>query len=257
MLAEIPGWWATVVEPHEHKVIVLRYFSSWGEWYVVEVDDASGEAYGWSCRAGDRAQGVWGLIDLPALESARPDSDLSQLVVRDLDFTPDIAANVLPEGRPHSCEDVNCPVRPSVFMAEYVARLRELITEHGFAVQAVFSDEGSAAYCYTVGLHESLGHEFVMAGLDVRAMHGLLHSVVEHFAGSSGPVAGEVLDGLLADGFQLLMRPVESMEPFAMLHEVYGREAVVPYWQAVWPDRDGIFPIDDSCSISPGTQPLL
>lgn len=142
-------------------------------------------------------------------------------------------------------------------MTEYVTRLRAVIAEHGFAVQAVMADEHSPAYCYTVGLHESLGHEFVMTGLDVRAMQDVLHSVVERFAGLSGPVAGEVLDGLLANGFQLLMRPVDSLEPFAMLRAVYGREIAVPYWQAVWPDRDGTFPTDASCSLSPGTQPLL
>ncbi|OLO26080.1 hypothetical protein PZ61_0236340 [Streptomyces sp. MNU77] len=258
VLAEIPGLWATVLEPHEHRVVRLRYFSAWGQWYVVEVDGASGQAYGWSCLGGDLSQGRWGPIDLPALETCRPDGDPSQLVARDLDFTPDVAAKVLPEGRPHdSCGEADCPVCPPDFMTEYVARLRSVIAEHGFAVQAVMADENSAAYCYTVGLHESLGREFVMAGLDVRTMQGVLHSVVERFTGSSGPVAGEVLDGLLANGFQLLMRPVESLKPFAMLRAVYGREIAVPYWQAVWPDRDGIFPTDASCSLSPRTQPLL
>ncbi|GGU63488.1 hypothetical protein [Streptomyces lavendofoliae] len=64
------------------------------------VDTASGKAYGWWCLGGDMAQVRWGPIDLPALESGRPDGDLSQLVVRDPDFTPAVAANVLPEGRP-------------------------------------------------------------------------------------------------------------------------------------------------------------
>ncbi|MFI6689480.1 DUF4262 domain-containing protein [Streptomyces sp. NPDC050485] len=258
-LAEIPGLWATVLVAHEHQVVHLRYFSPWGEWYVVEVDDASGEAYGWSCLGADRSQGRWGRIDLPAIESSCPDGDLSQLVVRDVGFRPDVAANVLPEGRPHTaCEDANCLVCPPDFMAEYVARLRGVIAKHGFAVQAVLADEGSAAYCYTIGLHESLGYEFVMAGLDVRAMQSVIHSVVERFSGSSGPVADVALDGLLANGFQLLMRRVDSLEPFSMLRAVYGREAsAVPYWQAVWPDRDGVFPTDASCSLSAGTQPLL
>ncbi|MEU0022081.1 DUF4262 domain-containing protein [Streptomyces sp. NPDC048664] len=258
VLAEIPGLWATVLEPHEHKVVRLRYSSAQGEWYVVEVDGATGEAYGWSYSNGDPSQGRWGLIDLPALESCRADSDPPELIARDLDFTPDVAANVLPEGRtPNSCQDANCPVCPPDFMTEYVTRLRSVIAEHGFAVQAVLADEGSAAYCYTVGLHESQGHEFVMTGLDVRTMQRVLHSVVERFAGTSGPVAGEVLDGLLANGYQLLLRPVQSLEPFTMLRAVYGREASAPYWQALWPDAEGIFPTDISCSLSPGTQPLL
>ncbi|MFD8727816.1 DUF4262 domain-containing protein [Streptomyces sp. NPDC059611] len=258
VVAETPGLWATVLEPHEHMVVRMRYSSVWGQWYVVEFDDASGRAYGWSCVGGDLSQGRWGPIDLPALESWRPDGDLSQLVARDVDFAPDVAANVLPEGRPHdSCGAADCPVCPPDFMTEYVSRLRAVIAEKGFAVQAVMADAGSPAYCYTVGLHESLGLEFVMTGLEVTAMHGVLHSVVERFAGSSGPTAGEVLDGLLANGFRLLMRPVDSLEPFAMLRAAYGREIAVPYWQAVWPDRDGFFPTDAACSLSPGTQPLL
>lgn len=256
--AEIPGLWATVLEPYEHRIVRLRYASAWGEWYVVEVDGATGKAYGWSCLGGDLSQGHWGLIDLPALESCCPDSDPSQLVARDLDFTPAAAANVLPDGRTRdSCGEADYHVCPPDFMTEYVARLRSVIAEHGFAVQAVLAGENSAAYCYTIGLHESLGHEFVMAGLDIRTMQSVLHCVVERFAGSSGPVAGEVLDGVLANGFQLLMRPVESLQPFAILRAVYGKEIAVPYWQAVWPDRDGIFPTDSSCSLSPGTQPLL
>nr|WP_237540421.1 DUF4262 domain-containing protein [Streptomyces sp. SID4917] len=92
----------------------------------------------------------------------------------------------MPEGRPrNTCEDVDCPVCPPDFVAEYAARLRGVIAEHGFAVRAVRADESSAAYCCTVGLHESLGHEFVMAGLDIRAMQGVIHSVIERFAGSS------------------------------------------------------------------------
>ncbi|MFD8947540.1 DUF4262 domain-containing protein [Streptomyces xanthophaeus] len=254
----IPGLWATVLEPHEHMVVGLRYVSAWGEWYVVEVDEASGQAYGWSCLGGDLSQGRWGLVDLPALESSCPDGDLSQLVVRDLDFTPAVAAKVLPKGRPHdSCGEKDCPVCPTDFLAEYAVRLRSAIAEHGFVIQWVGAREGSATFCYTIGLHESLGYELVMVGLDGRVAKGVLHSVAERFSGSSDPVAGEVLDGLLEDGVQLLMRPVESLEPFAMLRAVYGEEIAVPYWQAVWPDLDGAFPTDASYSFSSGIQPLL
>ncbi|MCL3999213.1 DUF4262 domain-containing protein, partial [Streptomyces lavenduligriseus] len=143
---------------------------------------------------GDLSQGRWGLVDLPALESSCPDGDLSQLVVRDLEFTPDVAAKALPKGRPHdSCGQTACRVCPTDFMAEYAARLRSAIAEHGFIIQPVFSRESSATYCYSVGLHESLGYEFVMVGLDVGVAQGVLHSVVERFSGSSGPVPGEVL----------------------------------------------------------------
>ncbi|WDN55867.1 DUF4262 domain-containing protein [Streptomyces clavuligerus] len=257
-LAEVPGLWATVLEPHEHQVVRLRYVSSWGEWYIVEVDSASGAAYGWSCLGRDRSQGSWGRIDLLALESFCADGDLSQLVVRDLEFAPGVAADVLPEGRPlWGCENSDCPICLPGFMAECVSRMRKLIEEHGFAVQAVSADESSAAYCYTVGLHKSLGVELVMGGLEIGAMHDILRTVAERLAGSSGPIVSGVLEGLLPSGCELLMRPVNSLESFAMFRAVYGREAEVPYWQAVWPDRDGCFPTDSACSLSPRAQLLF
>ncbi|MFF8918980.1 DUF4262 domain-containing protein [Streptomyces sp. NPDC015032] len=141
---------------------------------------------------------------------------------------------------------------PTDFLAGYAVRLRSAIAEHGFVIQRVGAREGSATFCYTIGLHESLGYEFVMVGLDGRVAKGVLRSVVERFSGSSDPVAGEVLDGLLEDGVQLLMRPVESLEPFAMLRAVYGEEIAVPYWQAVWPDPDGVFPEVDPREWTPG-----
>ena len=143
------------------------------------------------------------------------------------------------------------------FKVEYVARLRAVIAEHGFAVQAVLGGADLAPYCYTVGLHQSRGYELVMVGLDIRVMQSVMHSIVERLAGSGAPSRTVPLDGLLSGGYQLLMRPVDSLDEFSMLRAVYGRDVVVPYWQAVWPDRDGFFPTEASCSLSLGTQPLL
>ncbi|MFJ3946337.1 DUF4262 domain-containing protein [Streptomyces griseoaurantiacus] len=141
-------------------------------------------------------------------------------------------------------------------MVSYVARLRRIISEHGFAVQAVLGDDESAPFCYTVGLHKSRGYEVVMAGLEVRVLQSIIHSVVDRF-GSEHPASDVPLDGLLSNGYQLLMRRVDSLDEFSMLRAVFGPEVVVPFWQAVWPDRDGAFPTEASCSLSRGTQPLF
>ncbi|GAA1236340.1 DUF4262 domain-containing protein [Streptomyces rhizosphaericus] len=142
------------------------------------------------------------------------------------------------------------------FMVNYVARLQRVISEHGFAVQAVLGDQDSAPFCYTVGLHKSRGYELVMTGLDVRVLQGIIHSVVDRFS-SENPTPNMPLDGLLSNGYRLLMRRVDSLSEFSMLRAVYGPEVDVPFWQAVWPDRNGVFPTDSSCSLSRGTQPLF
>lgn len=142
------------------------------------------------------------------------------------------------------------------FMVNYVARLQRVIFEHGFAVQAVLGDQDSAPFCYTVGLHKSRGYELVMTGLDVTVLQGIIHSVVDRFS-SEDPTPNVPLDGLLSGGYQLLMRRVDSLGEFSMLRAVFGPEVIVPFWQAVWPDRDGVFPTEASCSLSRGTQPLF
>ncbi|MEU6350148.1 DUF4262 domain-containing protein [Streptomyces sp. NPDC047072] len=141
-------------------------------------------------------------------------------------------------------------------LAAYVLRARQLIAKHGYTVQPVVTDGRSAPYSYTVGLHTTHGYELVMVGIDNPVMNGVLHALVERFTGSAGPDPDERLDGLLANGYQLRMAPVPSLEPFSLLRAVYGPDACPPFWQAIWPDPAGHFPDEAGYSL-PRKQQML
>lgn len=128
-------------------------------------------------------------------------------------------------------------------LTSYALRVRQTIAEDGYGVVPVVG-WSIAPYSYTVGLHETHGFELVMVGLDHRVMDGLLRSLVERFRDSAGPDPSVALEGLLAEGFRLIMRPVRSLEPFSLFRTFYGMAASPPFWQAVWPDAGGQFPGD-------------
>ncbi|MFD7899069.1 DUF4262 domain-containing protein [Streptomyces sp. NPDC059743] len=143
------------------------------------------------------------------------------------------------------------------FMTDYLYRAARMIGEHGYIVQPVVSDGHSAPYSYTIGLHQSHGYDLVMTGLGHEVANSVLHNLVDRFKDSAGPAADVSLDGVLADGFQVRMRRVESLKDFSLHRAIFGDESCPPYWQVVWPDAAGVFPTDPGCSISPGSQPLL
>lgn len=112
-LTQIPALYATEDTPLEHKTLHLHYFASWGDWYVAELDPATGKAFGWARIGMDDLMGEWGYIHLPDLESTRATRGLPNLIERDLDFTPQVAATALPRGhRVHACRDENCGICP-------------------------------------------------------------------------------------------------------------------------------------------------
>ncbi|WP_154080455.1 DUF2958 domain-containing protein [Streptomyces mobaraensis] len=82
----------------EGAIVYAHYFSSWGDWYMTELDPKTGEAFGWACLGGDHLNGEWGYFDIVALESHVP-TYAGTLVERDLTFTPAPAREVLPSGR--------------------------------------------------------------------------------------------------------------------------------------------------------------
>ncbi|WP_079054420.1 DUF4262 domain-containing protein [Streptomyces graminilatus] len=143
----------------------------------------------------------------------------------------------------------------SDFMTSYLLQMARTIAEHGYAVQSVATDGYSAPYSYTIGLHQSHGYELVMTGLSPRVSSGVLRTLADRFADSAGPDPDILLGGVLAGGFQVRMRLVESLENFSLLRAIFGDDTRPPYWQAVWPDRFGMFPGDAACSLSPGVQP--
>ncbi|GAA1895161.1 hypothetical protein [Streptantibioticus ferralitis] len=98
-MAKIPPLYATEDVPSKDKIMHVRYFASWGEWYVAELDPNTGLAYGWAVLGNYMTQGEWGYFDLPALESIGADYRPPQIVQRDLWHTPQPAHDCLPKGR--------------------------------------------------------------------------------------------------------------------------------------------------------------
>ncbi|MET9611716.1 DUF4262 domain-containing protein [Kitasatospora indigofera] len=143
------------------------------------------------------------------------------------------------------------------FITQYTARIRNMISQHGYAIQAVFGDRVHSPYSYTVGLHHQYGYELVVAGLAPPVAGQIIKTLVDRFAESAGPDPDIPLAEVVGGGYRMSMRRVHSLEPFAMLRAVYGPQARATYWQALWPDRFGNLPTDPACTLTPGTQSLL
>lgn len=64
----IPALYGTEHVGAEDKVVHLHYFAADCDWWVVEVDHNSGDAFGYVCLFGDRQSAEWGYFDLAELE---------------------------------------------------------------------------------------------------------------------------------------------------------------------------------------------
>ncbi|MEU3562791.1 DUF2958 domain-containing protein [Kitasatospora sp. NPDC006786] len=98
-LEKIPELYATDGQSFEEKVLHIHYFTGGSDWYIAEVDPASGLAFGWA--RVNYPEGEWGYIHLVELEelyltpTAKPGHLVLPIMVeRDLDFTPTRAADI-------------------------------------------------------------------------------------------------------------------------------------------------------------------
>jgi hypothetical protein len=95
-LARIPVFYATESRPIEDKVLWLHYFVGGCDWWVVELDHAAVEAFGYAC-LGDPQNAEWGYVDLAELEAIR--SRGLWIVERDLHWQPTKASEANLPGR--------------------------------------------------------------------------------------------------------------------------------------------------------------
>lgn len=107
-LAAVPPLYATEDTTAADKVIVLHYFipGCATDWWIVELDPATGRAFGYARLAGDDTNAEWGYISLPELEALHQPGGLQVrdqprpqwrivpriLAERDLHWTPCTAA---------------------------------------------------------------------------------------------------------------------------------------------------------------------
>lgn len=86
----------------DRAIVFLHYFVAGCDWWVSEVDAATGEAFGWA----DLGCGEFGYICLPELEAVT----VGGLVVeRDLDWAPVPLWQALGRAQPHSRPMVSQP----------------------------------------------------------------------------------------------------------------------------------------------------
>lgn len=64
-----PAMYATEEVAAPDKRIVAKYFGPAGDWWITEIDQRTGEAFGYAQLAGMQDMAEWGYIDMSELES--------------------------------------------------------------------------------------------------------------------------------------------------------------------------------------------
>lgn len=144
-------------------------------------------------------------------------------------------------------------------LKEYVEKVSALIDAHGFAIQYVGGDPivGLPPTAYTVGLADRHGYELAMSGLRAEHIHHVLHELIERAdAGDVVPREGLLVSGVLIDEYQLKLRQVSQPDELVILR-AFPTSAVSPIWQALFPDREGLFPGDPEYAHGEKAQRLL
>jgi hypothetical protein len=143
-------------------------------------------------------------------------------------------------------------------MAEHLRRLREIINQHGWALQEVAPvHEQDLPFTYTAGLAAAGLPELIIVGLPSTVAAGYLN----HFAKlalTTELTAGErhtIQLGRTAFTWQIGgVSAASSAEYLRVAHVVHGES--VRALQLVWPDANGLLPGDAGYQPSAG-QPLL
>jgi hypothetical protein len=84
---KIPALYGTESTSSEDKIVYAHYFSAGGDWWLTELDQESGEAYGYTKLAQFPEGAEWGYVDLHELEQVNAHHGLV-IVERDMDWTP-------------------------------------------------------------------------------------------------------------------------------------------------------------------------
>lgn len=121
---------------------------------------------------------------------------------------------------------------------EYLARLTDIIDEHGWGVQSVPDNEPSLHY--TVGLCEKNLPELVIFGLPIATAHALLNDLA-HIAVDEGPIEHGATFHHLAN---LPLRVIDAYDvsDLKVAHRWADREVVAQ--QVLYPDPQGRFITD-------------
>jgi hypothetical protein len=131
--------------------------------------------------------------------------------------------------------------------AAYLARVRALVEQHGWMVQAVLptaADPVTPPCFYTVGLSGVGQHpELVAFGLSRETAAWLLNTLGGRVRAGERLTAGQCLEGLLEGDHALELLAVDNpAEVLTVAADLYG--SGVHALQLVWPDTNGCLPWD-------------
>lgn len=141
---------------------------------------------------------------------------------------------------------------------QYAARLRQVIAEHGWAVQTVHGDLIDPSFSYTVGLTEAGLPELIIVGLPERTA-GLILNQLARRALEKELDVGQKCE--LPNGDGSLSYLIGSVSPANV--RKYLKIAAVLYdrnrirsLQVIWPSKEGLFPGDEGWRLA-RAQPTL
>lgn len=69
--ADVPALYSGEFVAMADKVVTAHYFVGGSDWWLTELDPATGVAFGF-CAPQGRSTGEWGLVDMVELEAMRP-----------------------------------------------------------------------------------------------------------------------------------------------------------------------------------------
>ncbi|TYK45952.1 DUF4262 domain-containing protein [Actinomadura decatromicini] len=118
------------------------------------------------------------------------------------------------------------------------------ITEYGWSVVLVPSDDAGPGWAYTIGLwHSHRSPELAMCGGDVYEMEESLNALGRHAAEGRAPADGERRDGVVR-GQPAAFREVDPRWYDGLFGGAvaFYRRPPLPMLQVVWPNPEGLYP---------------
>ncbi len=142
---------------------------------------------------------------------------------------------------------------PHATVDDYLDVLRDIIADHGWAVQ--FVEDGSRPFAYTVGLSGRGLPELLVTGLQPRTSARLLNSIA-HYIADEGMVV-QPAEHIDYQG-EYLLEVVEVEHPDVHLtFAVRLRDGPIRAFQLVWTDDARHWPWDRGWSHGRRRQPVL
>ena len=143
---------------------------------------------------------------------------------------------------------------PGSTRLDYLAYMRALIDQHGWAVQGVEHDRIHPPWAYTAGLTAHGKPEIVVTGLPLGRATRLLNSVAGHVLHDAAPPPGEQIP-LRSGPVIEIVRVAEPTAHLVTAVELYG--PAIRALQVVHADKQGHWPWEAEYRGVRGGQPVL